>query len=81
MNKRDYFSIRTGKIKPNEIINLKVLKKLFSTIYLKLGKDGFFQKHFGYYCVDQGEVAGELGYDLKDIMFIHLKGVLPQGPK
>lgn len=73
MNKRDYFSVRTGKIKPNEVIDLKVLKKLFLIIYKKLENDGYFQKYFGYYCVDQDEVAGELGYDLKDVIFIHLK--------
>lgn len=73
MNKRDYFSVRTGKIIPNEIIDLKVLKKLFLLIYKKIENDGYFQKHFGYYCVDQGVVAGELGFDLNDVMFIHLK--------
>ena len=73
MNKRDYFSVRTGKIKPNEIIDLKVLKRLFLLIYNKLEGDGYFQKYFGYYCVDRGEVSGELGYNLGDVMFIHLK--------
>ena len=73
MNKREYFSVRTGKIKPTEIIDLKVLKKLFLLVYKKFGKDGYFHKYFGYYCVDQGEVTGQLGYDLKDVMFIHLK--------
>ena len=73
MNKRDYFSVRTGKIKPNRVIDLKVLKKLFLILYKKIETDGYFQKYFGFYCEDQEEVAGELGYDLDDVMFIHLK--------
>jgi hypothetical protein len=73
MNKRDYFSVRTGKIIPNKIIDLKVLKKLFLIIYKKIEVDGYFQKYLGFYCEDQEEVPGELGYDLKDVMFIHLK--------
>ncbi|MEZ4802392.1 MAG: hypothetical protein R2797_06430 [Gelidibacter sp.] len=73
MNKRDYYSVRTGKIKPNQEIDLKVLKRLFLVIYRKLEEDGYFQKYFGYYCVDQGEVSGELGSDLDSIFFIHLK--------
>lgn len=73
MNKRDYYSVRTGKIKPNEIIDLKILKKLFLIIYRKMEDDGYFQKNFGYYCVDQEEVSGELGFDLDSVLFIHLK--------
>lgn len=73
MNKRDYFSVRTGKIIPNEIFDLKVLKKLFLLIYVKIENDGYFQKYFGYYCVDHGEITGELGFDLNDVMFINLK--------
>lgn len=73
MNKRDYFSVRTGKLIPNKVIDLKVFKKLFLIIYKKIETDGYFQKYFGFYCEDQEEVAGELGYDLDDVMFIHLK--------
>jgi hypothetical protein len=73
MNKRDYFSVRTGKIIPNKVIDLKVLKKLFIIIYKKIETDGYFQKYFGFYCEDQEEVPGELGHDLDDLMFIHLK--------
>ena len=73
MNKRDYYSVRTGKIKPNEIIDLKILKNLFLIIYRKLEDDGYYQRYFGYYCEDQGEVAGELGIDLDSVLFIHLK--------
>ena len=73
MNKRDYYSVRTGKIKPNEVVNLKVLKKHFLIIYRKLEKDGYFQKYFGFYCVDLDEVDGELGSDIPAVVFINLK--------
>jgi len=73
MSKRDYYSVRTGKIKPSEIVDLKVVKKLFLVIYRNLEKDGYFQKYFGYYCIDQDEVPGELGSDINSMVFIHLK--------
>ena len=73
MNKRDYYSVRIGKIKPNEVVNLKVLKKHFLIIYRKLEKDGYFQKYFGFYCVDLDNVEGELGSDIAAVVFINLK--------
>lgn len=83
MNKRDYYSVRTGKIKPNQEIDLKVLKRLFLVIYNRLEENGYFQKYFGFYCVDQGDVAGEFGHDLDSIFFINLKkeGLYPVSQK
>lgn len=73
MNKRDYYSVRTGKLQPSKEIDLEVFKKLFLVIYRKLERDGFFQKHFGYECVDAGRVDGELGADIDGAIYIHLK--------
>ncbi len=42
-------------------------------VYNKLENEGCFQKYFGYYCVDQGDILGELGDDLASIYFINLK--------
>jgi len=83
MNKRDYYSVRTGKIKPSQEIDLKVFKKLFLVIYNKLESDGYWQKYFGYYCVDQEEVDGEFGPDLESVFFINLKkeGLYPISEK
>lgn len=73
MNKRDYYSVRTGKIEPNEMVNLKVLTKLFLIIYKKLEEEGYYQKYFGFWCEDMEDVPGKLGYNMEDVMFIHLK--------
>ena len=73
MKRRDYYSTRTGKITETPEITWKVLKKLFMVSYDKLIDDGYFQKYFGYYCVDQGEVNGELGNDINSMIFLGIK--------
>lgn len=72
MIKRDYFSVRTGKIIPDQQLNFEVLKKLFSVIYNKLNTDGYFQKYFGVDCRD-GFIPGELGEEVEAIMFVNLR--------
>ncbi len=72
MIKRNYYSVRTGKITPDQEVNFEVLKKLFSVIYNKLEKDGYFQKHFGIDCMD-GYIPGELGEEIEAIMFVNLR--------
>lgn len=72
MIKRNYYSVRTGKITPDMAINLEVLKKLFLITYNKLSKDGYFQKYFGINCED-GFIEGELGYDISAMIFINLR--------
>jgi len=73
MNKRDYYSVRTGKIKPNQEIYLETLKRLFLIIYKKLDEEGYFQRYFGFHCVEEGDITGELGHDIGSIFFINLK--------
>ena len=73
MKNRDYYSSRTGKLKETPELTMKLLKKLFIVTYNKLEEDGYFQKYFGYYCVDQGDVNGELGGDIDAMVFLSLK--------
>ena len=73
MKRRDYYSTRTGKISETPEITLKMLKKLFMVSYDKLDEDGYFQKYFGYYCVDRGDVKGELGIDINSMIFLGIK--------
>src|SRR5579859_7451927 len=73
MRPRDYYSTRTGKVVETPELNLRLLKKLFLITYNKLNEDGYFQKYFGYYCVDQGNVSGELGHDIDAMIFLSLK--------
>lgn len=72
MIKRNYYSVRTGKINPDQQVNFEELKKLFSAIYTKLSADGYFQKYFGVDCTD-GFSPGELGEEVDAIMFVNLR--------
>jgi len=72
MIKRNYYSVRTGKISPDQQINFEVLKKLFSVTYNKLNSDGYFQKYFGINCQD-GYIPGELGEEIEAMMFVNLR--------
>jgi len=73
MMRRDYFSVRSGKLSVTQDLSFKMLKKLFVVVYEKLVRDGYFQKYFGYDCVDEGEVSGELGSDVTAMVFFNLK--------
>lgn len=72
MIKRQYFSVRTGKISPNHEVNFEVLKKLFLVNYKKLETEGYFQKYFGIDCTD-GFIEGELGSEIDAIIFVNLR--------
>ncbi len=73
MIKREYYSVRKGLIPQSAEVDFQVLKKLFLIIYKKLESEGYFQKYFGFYCVDQGEIYGELGDDINTMLFINLR--------
>jgi len=61
---KEYYSIRNGKNKNFSGFDLKILKRLFIDLYNALETDGYFQESFGYYCEDQKEVSGTLGYNI-----------------
>ncbi|MGA0557287.1 hypothetical protein ACO2Q8_11590 [Larkinella sp. VNQ87] len=71
--KRDYYSVRTGKLQIDPKLNLDILKRLFLVLYKKYDNTGYFQKYFGYYCVDSEDVPGELGADIEAVLFLHIK--------
>lgn len=72
MIKRNYYSVRTGKMAAEEKMNFEILKKLFLITYNKLYRDGYFQKYFGTDCYD-GFMEGELGGDVNEMIFINLR--------
>ena len=72
MIKRQYYSVRTGKIKPDDEVNFDVLKQLFLLKFNKLNIEGYYQKYFGIDCTD-GYMPGLLGEDLGSIMFVNLR--------
>lgn len=49
-----------------------MLKKLFLSAYEHLARDGYFQEHFGYSCVD-GDVPGKLGEKIQDVLLFKLR--------
>jgi hypothetical protein len=53
-----YYSVRTGKNPLGTSIDLFALSSLFHTAYRQLEEAGYFQEHFGYTCVDAGDVPG-----------------------
>lgn len=72
MIKRNYYSVRTRKITPDQQVNFDVLKKLFLVTYNKLNNEGYFQKYFGIDCTD-GVIPGEMGEDIDAIIFVNLR--------
>jgi len=72
MIKRNYYSVRTGKINPNNKVDFDVLKQLFLMSYKILDRAGYFQKYFGIDCVD-GAVEGQIGDEFDAYVFINLR--------
>lgn len=70
---RRYYSIRTGKNPNGASITLEMLRTLFYSVYRGLDDAGYFQEHFGYHCVDEGDVPGKLGVDPGAVMLFKLR--------
>ncbi|WP_316834592.1 hypothetical protein [Pedobacter nutrimenti] len=73
MNQKKYYSQRKGKLEDSPELTLKLFKRLFLFTYNQLERDGYFQKYFGFYCVDGGELSGELGPDIPTVVFLTLR--------
>lgn len=72
MIKRNYYSVRTGKIPPDNQVNFEILKRLFLITYKKLNNEGYFQKYFGIDCTN-GFIEGVIGSDVDAYMFVNLR--------
>lgn len=72
MNRR-YYSLHTGKNPKGAEIDLKTLKVLFRSVFIQWEEAGYFQEHFGYCCVDAGDVPGKLGSDINATMLFNLR--------
>lgn len=70
---RRYYSIRTGKNPNGSSISLEMFGTLFYSVYRGLDDAGYFQEHFGYSCVDAGEVPGKLGAEPGAVMLFKLR--------
>ncbi|MDG2528193.1 hypothetical protein [Caulobacter endophyticus] len=69
---RPYYAERTGKQPAGGKIDLKTLKALYRSEYDRWERDGYFQEHFGMYCVDADFLPGKLGCDIGTRMLYHL---------
>jgi len=73
MNKRLYYSMRMGKNPHASKLDLEMLLRLFRGLYINFTKKGYFQEAFGDYCVDAGEIPGNLGSDVEAQVFLMLR--------
>lgn len=58
---RRYYAERHGKTPGGGRLELSGLKKQFKAAYDQWDAAGYFQEHFGFWCVDDDEVPGLLG--------------------
>lgn len=61
---RRYYSVRSGKNTGAIRFSLEQLIAQFAAMYDHFVRLGYFQEHFGYNCVDAGEVPGKLGMNV-----------------
>ena len=72
MIKRNYYSVRAGKLDSDGKIDFEMLKKLFWSNYNILDKTGYFQKYFGFDC-SQGFQRGEISEQFDDYVFLNIR--------
>ena len=69
---RKYYSVRTGTNPDGPTLSLNNLKILFASAYLNFSVKDYWHQSFGYYCVDQDNVPGEIGSDVSNYMLLCL---------
>ncbi|KLK88491.1 hypothetical protein SZ63_05610 [Methanoculleus sediminis] len=69
MEGRRYYSVRKGINQGELDFDLNLLKRAFNSIYSDFNNKYYFQKAFGYKCVDDGTVPGTTGSDI-EIFFL-----------
>ena len=70
--KRAYYAERTGKDPTGGRLDLNALKSLYQTEWGRWEEEGYFQEHFGFWCVDQEFVKGTLGANIEAKMMFSL---------
>ncbi len=73
MKNKSYYSVRTGKNPLTKSFDLETLRDLFKNLFVSFEEKGYFQEHFGYYCVDADYVSGKLGHNLADVLLLALR--------
>lgn len=59
--RRTYFAERNGRGSSGGKLDLKSIKTLFQAEFERWENEGYFQEHFGFYCVDADMIHGKLG--------------------
>lgn len=73
MREKPYYSVRTGKNPLAKNFDLDALRNLFKSFFNDFEEKGYFQEAFGYFCVDKGNVSGNLGADLAGALLLDLR--------
>jgi hypothetical protein len=73
VNKKIYYSVRTGKHPTDGRLDFDGLKHLFLALYRRFSETGHFQQALGFSCVDAGEIPGSVGRDVEAFFFLVLK--------
>lgn len=61
---RDYYNRRIGRDAQRPNLTLRETTELVAEAYTFLDQQGYLQRSFGFFCVDEREVAGRDGYEL-----------------
>ena len=69
---RPYYSVRTGKNPSGGKISFETLRSLYRSEIQRWDDRGYLQEHFGYWCIDSGDVPGRLGSDVGARMLFSL---------
>jgi len=72
MSEIEYYSKRMGINKNQTKLDLSKLLQMFSTIFNKFDRDGYFQESFGYDCTDDGFVPGKVKHKAEDYLQLKL---------
>lgn len=70
---RPYYSQRAGRLPSGGTFALEDLKRLFLSQFEGMQDEGYFQRAFGFECVDSGFTAGTLGTDIQAEFLLSLK--------
>lgn len=80
---RTYRSTRTGKNPATAVLTYEALRSLVRSAYEHFNQEGYFAEYFGYWCVDNDDVPGKAGSDVRNYVFLHLRrdGLWPLSEK
>ena len=74
----EYFSIRTGINKNTNGLDLDSLKELILRVYDEFVSEGYFDEQFGFWCVDEQDVPGQIkDIELEILLKIRKRNLWP----